>query len=188
MKLSKINRHKIENLKEDNFDYKMLNNLLYKKKKDKKFWKKVCTEPECLKLTKTQKWYGSTIFGLSLDIPILSSGEQLAKINRAKIELEKTIIELNEFEKQLMINTNLAKGNYQFAVEDYYNKKNNLDLAKRIEKKNKIKFLEGVNSSFDLFQSQTQLYQSQQNYLKSMLNIINTKSHLETLLHESETN
>jgi len=54
MKLSKINRHKIENLKEDNFDYKMLNNLLYKKKKDKKFWKKVCTEPECLKLTKTQ--------------------------------------------------------------------------------------------------------------------------------------
>lgn len=54
MKLSKINRYKIENLKEDNFDYKMLNNLLYKKKKDKKFWKKVCTEPECLKLTKTQ--------------------------------------------------------------------------------------------------------------------------------------
>jgi hypothetical protein len=54
MKLSKINRYKIENLKESNFDYKMLNNLLYKKKKDKKFWKKVCTEPECVKLTKTQ--------------------------------------------------------------------------------------------------------------------------------------
>lgn len=54
MKLSKINRYKIENLKKDNFDYKMLNNLLYKKKKDKKFWKKVCTEPECVKLTKTQ--------------------------------------------------------------------------------------------------------------------------------------
>ena len=72
---------------------------------------------------KSQKWYGSTIFGLKMDIPILSSGEQLSKITRAKINLEKAVLQLDEFEKKLSIEVNLAKGNYQFAIEDYYNKK-----------------------------------------------------------------
>ena len=52
---------------------------------------------------KNQKWYGSTIFGLKMDIPILSSGEQLSKITRAKIELEKSNLQLSELEKKLSI-------------------------------------------------------------------------------------
>merc|ERR1711865_1346299 len=74
----------------------------------------------------------------------------------------------------LNIETNLAKGNYQFAIEDYYNKKRNLELAERIEKKNQIKFTEGIASSFDLREAQTQLYKSQQSYLLSMLTIISS--------------
>jgi outer membrane protein TolC len=137
---------------------------------------------------KSQKWYGSTIFGLKMDIPILSSGEQLSKITRAKINLEKAILQLDEFEKKLSIEVNLAKGNYQFAIEDYYNKKRNLELAERIEKKNQIKFTEGIASSFDLRDAQTQLYKSQQSYLLSMLNIINSKAKLESLTSENNQN
>jgi outer membrane protein TolC len=137
---------------------------------------------------KSQKWYGSTIFGLKMDIPILSSGEQLSKITRAKIELEKSTLQLNELEKKLNIEASLAKGNYQFAIEDYYNKKRNLELAERIEKKNQIKFAEGLASSFDLREAQTQLYKSQQSYLLSMLNIINSKAKLESLTSEKNQN
>ena len=136
----------------------------------------------------SQKWYGSTIFGLKMDIPILSSGEQLSKITRAKIELEKSNLQLSELEKKLNIETNLAKGNYQFAIEDYYNKKRNLELAERIEKKNQIKFTEGIASSFDLREAQTQLYKSQQGYLLSMLTIINSKAKLESLTSEISKN
>ena len=136
----------------------------------------------------SQKWYGSTIFGLKMDIPILSSGEQLSKITRAKIELEKSNLQLSELEKKLNIETNLAKGNYQFAIEDYYNKKRNLELAERIEKKNQIKFTEGIASSFDLREAQTQLYKSQQSYLLSMLTIINSKAKLESLTSEISKN
>ncbi|MGY8919783.1 MAG: TolC family protein [Flavobacteriales bacterium] len=137
---------------------------------------------------KSQKWYGSTIFGLKMDIPILSSGEQLSKITRAKINLEKAVLQLDEFEKKLSIEVNLAKGNYQFAIEDYYNKKRNLELAERIEEKNQIKFTEGIASSFDLRDAQTQLYKSQQSYLLSMLNIINSKAKLESLTSENNQN
>jgi len=137
---------------------------------------------------KSQKWYGSTIFGLKMDIPILSSGEQLSKITRAKIELEKSILQLDELQKKLNIEVNLAKGNYQFAIEDYYNKKRNLELAERIERKNQIKFNEGIASSFDLRDAQTQLYKSQQSYLLSMLKIINSKATLESLTFEKSKN
>ena len=134
---------------------------------------------------KNQKWYGSTIFGLKMDIPILSSGEQLSKITRAKIELEKSNLQLSELEKKLSIEINLAKGNYQFAIEDYYNKKRSLELAERIERKNQIKFSEGIASSFDLRDAQTQLYKTQQSYLMSMLSIINSKAKLESLTSEN---
>lgn len=137
---------------------------------------------------KSQKWYGSTIFGLKMDIPILSSGEQLSKITRAKIELEKSTLQLIELEKKLNIEINLAKGNYQFAIEDYYNKKRSLELAERIERKNQIKFTEGIASSFDLRDAQTQLYKTQQSYLMSMLSIINSKAKLESLTSENNQN
>ena len=137
---------------------------------------------------KNQKWYGSTIFGLKMDIPILSSGEQLSKITRAKIELEKSNLQLSELEKKLSIEINLAKGNYQFAIEDYLNKKRNLELAERIERKNQVKFSEGIASSFDLREAQTQLYKSQQSYLMSMLSIINSNAKLQSLTTENNQN
>lgn len=55
-------------------------------------------------------------------------------------------------------------------------------LAERIENKEKIKFFEGVGSSFNLTQAQIQLFNAQQNYLQAIVNIINAKAKLETAL------
>ena len=65
-----------------------------------------------------------------------------------------------------------------------YNKKDNLKLAERIEQKNQTKFFEGIGSSFELRQAQTQLYSAQQELLQSMLDVINSKSELETVLND----
>lgn len=80
------------------------------------------------------------------------------------------------------------KSDYQFAIEDYDNKKQNLQLAERIEQKNQTKFFEGISSSFDLRQAQTQLYSAQQDYLQAMLDVINKKADLETLLNSININ
>ena len=79
-----------------------------------------------------------------------------------------------------------AKSTYQFAIEQYQTAKKNLNLAERIEKKNQTKFFEGVGSSFELRQAQTQLYNSQQEYLQTMLDVINKKAELETILNKVE--
>ncbi len=61
--------------------------------------------------------------------------------------------------------------------------KQNLALSERIERKNQIKYQEGLATSFELRQAQTQLYTTQQEYLQSMVEVVNKKTDLEIILN-----
>ncbi len=134
-------------------------------------------------LQSNQRWFGASLFGVNMSIPIFSSGKRNAITQQAKINLEKATNELLETEQQLKLQIAAAKSKYQFAIEDLENKKQNLNLAERIAYKNKIKFTEGITGSFELRQAQVQLYNAQQQHLQAMLNIINEKINLETVLN-----
>lgn len=136
--------------------------------------------------TKDQQWFGSSLIGISLNIPIFSSGMRNAATQRAAINLDKAETDLVETAQRLKLEIASAKSEYQFAIEDYENKKENLKLAERIETKNQTKFFEGIGSSFELRQAQTQLYTAQQELLQTMLDVINSKADLETVLNEVE--
>ena len=130
-----------------------------------------------------QQWFDSSILGLDLSIPIFSSGKRSASTARAKIALEKAKTQLNEAEEQIRLQLENSKSNYILSIEQYETSKQNLNLAERIENKNQIKYNEGLASSFELRQAQTQLYDAQQNYLQSMVEVINKKTELETILN-----
>jgi len=130
-----------------------------------------------------QQWFGSSLFGVNMNIPIFSSFGRNAATQRAKINLDKANEDLTEVEQQLKFQVATAKSDYQFAIEDYQNKKQNLNLSERIEQKNQTKYFEGISSSFDLRLAQTQLFTAQQEYLQAMLDIINKKAALETILN-----
>lgn len=134
------------------------------------------------------KWFGSSLLGVNLSIPIFSSGMRSAATQRAKINLSKAEDDLLEMEQKIKLQIAAAKSDYQFSIEDYTNKKENLNLAERIEKKNQTKFFEGIASSFELRQAQTQLYSAQQDLLQAMLDVINKKAELETALNDITNN
>ncbi|MCF6350705.1 MAG: TolC family protein [Flavobacteriaceae bacterium] len=131
-----------------------------------------------------QKWFGSSLFGVSLNVPIFSSFKRDAKTQQAKIVLNQSQIKLDETAQKLKLQVASTKANYQFAIENYQTTKENLDLAKRIEKKEQIKFFEGVSTSFNLSQAQNQLYTIQQQYLQAIVAIINAKVGLESALNQ----
>ena len=137
---------------------------------------------------KNQDWFGSSLVGISLDIPIFSSGMRSASTQRAEINLEKAKTDLTETEQRIKLEIEASKSDYQFAIEEYQNKKENLELAERIETKNQTKFFEGIGSSFELRQAQTQLYSAQQELLQAMLDVINKKAALETVLNQTTLN
>lgn len=130
-----------------------------------------------------QNWFEQSIVGVDLSIPIFSSGKRSASTARAKIALEKAKTQLTEAEEQIRLQLKSARSNYILAIEQYGTSKANLNLAERIENKNQIKYSEGLASSFELRQAQTQLYDAQQTYLQSMVEVINKKTALETLLN-----
>ncbi|MEC7772837.1 MAG: TolC family protein [Bacteroidota bacterium] len=135
-------------------------------------------------LNSGQQWFGSSILGIDLNIPIFSSLKRSASTQRAKIALEKAKTQFTEAQAQIRLQLESAKSDYILAIEQYGTSKDNLELAERIEKKNQIKYSEGLATSFELRQAQTQLYTSQQEYLQSMVDVINKKTELENILNQ----
>ena len=131
----------------------------------------------------SQKWFGASLFGVTLDIPVFSSFKRSASTQRARLNLEKSKSNLEDTTNKIKLEINTARSNYEFAVEDFEIKKNALNLSKNISIKNEIKFFEGLATSFDLSQAQRQLYMAQQDYLQSMLNILLKRVDLESLLN-----
>ena len=130
-----------------------------------------------------QQWFDSSLMGVSLNVPIFSSLGRRAKTAQARIALETSDIRLEETKQRLILIAEKAKNEYQLSIENYTTAKRNVELSERIEKKERIKFFEGISSSFDLLQAQTQLYTQQQNYVQSMLEVIAKKAALETALN-----
>ena len=130
-----------------------------------------------------QRWFESSLLGVSLNVPIFSSFSRKSKVSQAKLELETADIRLEETKQRLSLQAQKAQNDYQFSIENYQTAKKNVGLAERIEKKQRIKFFEGISSSFDLLQAQNQLYSQQQSYIQSMLDVISTKAALENALN-----
>ena len=132
---------------------------------------------------RNQRWFQSSLLGVSLNVPIFSSFGRKAKTAQAKINLEIADIRLEETKQKLNLAAQSAKSDYQLSIDNYQTAKKNLNLAERIEKKQQIKFNEGITTSFDLLQAQNQLYSQQNEFVQSMLNIIAKKATLENALN-----
>ena len=132
-----------------------------------------------------QKWYGYSFVGVSMSVPIFSSLRKSAKTQQAKIEFEKSVIDYSESKKRILIELENAESEYQYALNSYNNAIENLKLAEKIERKNQIKFLEGLISGLELRQAQIQLYSIQNELLQSMLEVINKKTTLEIMLTQN---
>lgn len=134
-------------------------------------------------LDRNQQWFDYSLLGVSLKVPIFSSLKRSAKTQRAKIDLDIADIKLKEIRAKLNLQVKKSKSDYQLSIENYYTAKKNLALAERIEKKQQIKFFEGLSSSFDLAQAQNQLYSQQQKFIQSMLDVVAKKATLENALN-----
>jgi len=133
-------------------------------------------------LNTEQRWLNFSNVGVSLNVPIFSSFGRASKTQQAKIAFDQATTLQTETEQKLLLQFQTAKSDYEFRVEQYASSKENLRLSERIERKQSVKFTEGISTSFDFTDAQQQLYKAQQNYLQSMVDVINTKATLDKLI------
>ena len=128
-------------------------------------------------------WFNSSLFGISMNIPIFSSLQRSSRTQQAKISLMQSEIKKEEISENLKLQVNTAKNTYQFALDNFQTTRQNLALAESIAEKEQTKFFEGLSSSINLTNVQNQLFRSQQQYIQSILEIIQSKVELENALN-----
>lgn len=133
-------------------------------------------------LNTDQRWYNYSGLGVALNVPIFSSLGRSARTQQAKIAFEQAKTTQTETEQKLKLQFEKTKSDFEYSIEEYASAKNNLNLAERIEKKQQVKFTEGLSTSFELSEAQRQLYATQQSYLQSMVDVINKRATLEKIL------
>ena len=85
-----------------------------------------------------QKWFGASLFGVQLQVPVFSSLKRRASSQKAKISVSQARSLLKETKERIFIETQAASNKYKLAVENYFTAKENLALANRIKEKNQI--------------------------------------------------
>lgn len=133
-----------------------------------------------------QKWYQSANFGISMSIPILSSGQRSAQLKQAKIEYEKTLVLEQQTKAQLSIQFHTLKNDFYNALSVYKNKMENRKVAEKIYRKTAIKYSHGTASSLDLLNTHNQFLNAESDYITAGLNLLKSAEKLEILLTKAQ--
>jgi outer membrane protein len=130
-----------------------------------------------------EAWYPTQLWGLSMNIPLVSGGGKMKSIQKAEVEVKR-------MEETLAFSTNGAKLEYQAGMAEYMSATLNVELALQsyalaasIFEKTQIKFDQGTSSSFELSRQTSQLLQAQVSLIQVRLNLMNAQTRLSKSLN-----
>jgi|TARA_B110000902_G_scaffold147180_1_gene169758 outer membrane protein TolC len=113
-------------------------------------------------------WFGNGRYAVSLNVPIFDGFYKKAKMDQVKIDIEKT----QNTKQQALLSMNLqvsqAKTNYTNALKSIELQKGSQTLAESIYNTTTIKFKEGIGSSFEMINAESELTQAKTNYLNAL--------------------
>lgn len=127
-------------------------------------------------------WAPASYVGLNLNVPIFDGFGKKAKLQRSRLEMEKTRNQQTDLIRAINLEVENARTNYLNARQRLDSQNRNLDLAERIYKTAQIKYEEGVGSSLEINQAEQSLYSTQSNYMQSLYDLALAQARLEMAL------
>lgn len=128
------------------------------------------------------RYFPGTQVGLNISLPIFDGFMKNAQIEQASINIRKSQNQKSQFESAIETEVFSSRTKYMRAKEQIQVQKKNMELAEEIYKKVNIKFTNGVGSSLELSQAETDLKTAQTNYLNAIYDLLVAKTDLETAL------
>lgn len=121
---------------------------------------------------------------LQLQIPIFASGLRSAKINKAKINLDKSINTKSMVSEQLLMQERQLRYNLLNANEQFKSQKANIEIAGRVLESYQNKYNQGMASSLDLTQANNNYLTAQNNYISALMSLLQTKVAFDKLMNK----
>jgi outer membrane protein TolC len=131
-----------------------------------------------------QPWFKSVNWGLSLNIPIWSSGSRKFSVDQAKLNVEKMKVNDEKLKVGLSLQVETAKKDFTSYYLVFQNKKKGLETAKKIYDKTVEKYKQGITSSTDLNQKYNQFLVTENEYIQSMYDLLKVRIKLAKLLEQ----
>jgi outer membrane protein TolC len=123
------------------------------------------------------------MLGLSLSLPIFSSGQRMAVVSQKRMALEKAKNTRSLVSSSLMMQASQYQNELKLKIERYQNQQKSKDLSDVIYQRTLEKYKQGMASSMDLMNSQNQYLTNLTNYYQSIYDVIGAKSKLEKMFN-----
>ncbi len=121
--------------------------------------------------------------GLSMGVPIFSSGMRKARVDQAKIDYNMAQVNRDIMEDQLLLQEKQYKYNLQSSLENFFTQQENVEVAQRVYDSYRRKFEQGMATSLDLTQANGNYLDAENNYLTSIMEVMNAKLQLDKLMN-----
>lgn len=119
---------------------------------------------------------------LGINIPIYDGEMKKGQVQQARLDLERVKVQKSEFERSVYLQVQNARLQYENARKTLENREKSLDIIEDIYNKTLIKFREGVGSSIELTQAESQLYEAQGKYINALYDLLVSKTDLDIAL------
>lgn len=128
------------------------------------------------------RWFPNSMLGFQLSVPIFSSGMRYSKIKAAEATYVKASIEKEIVKDGLLLQERQLRYNVVNAHNQYLLQKENIEVSKRIYKSIENKFGQGMASSLEVTQANTNYLQAENNYITALMTLLQSKASLDKLI------
>lgn len=115
-------------------------------------------------------WFKSAYIGLNVNVPIFDGFQRKYKVQQSQLTLEKLNNNLDNVKQAIDFEQVATKENLTTALANLDLEQKNLNLALRVYNATKIKFQQGIGSSFEVLQANTDYQTAQANYFNALYN------------------
>lgn len=129
-------------------------------------------------------WNPGTSYSLNLSVPIFDGLYKKAKTDQARVKMLQDQNTMENFKNSVDLEIQNAIANYEMQLNNLETQKKNRALARSIFDKSKIKFNEGVGSSFELIQAENDLNTAEINYTNTLYSLLVAQLELKKAIGE----
>jgi len=129
-------------------------------------------------------WFPIQLWGLQLNIPILSGGTKSKTIKKTEVEVQRLTDMVSMTKEAVQLEYNTATTELSFSKKNMTQAKANLELAKSILDKEQVKYREGLSNSFNITQRNQQVINAQSAYVKAAISHMNAQTKLNKVLNK----
>jgi len=129
-------------------------------------------------------WFPIQLWGIQLNVPILSGGSKSKTIKKTEVEVQRMTDMVSMTKEAVQLEFNTATTELSFSKKRMTQAKANLELAKSILQKEETKYREGLSNSFNITQRNQQVIDAQRAYITAAIAYMNAQTKLNKVLNK----